>query len=184
MATAKSKKVKGELRSEVESEPVRYSLNVGRLVIDPEDNLVVQLEHGGFGKMRSRGLAVERAGERRASPFSHPYYLDREDHAEQVRRIDEFIEQNPHVATNPRIGLRKFTGADTPPTGAWDEMGAEQVYGFMNGTGQDLKAAMKYELNRHDSLGGPREDVIEVLERINEEDKIAGVDDAGVEVEF
>jgi hypothetical protein len=171
---AKAKKL-DTLRKEVESEKVKYSLNIGRLVIDPKDDVIVQLANGRHGTVHNQGLVVERDGPQHSDGFTGEFDPKIPAHAEYIRRVDEFIEANPHIVTNPKIQLRKWSGNKIPPDGAWDELSVEQIRGLMALPGKDLKAAMRYELSKGEDA---RDEVLDVLEELYSSVDMSNVDDA------
>jgi hypothetical protein len=83
-----------------------------------------------------------------------------------MRIVDGWIEKNPSKA---RVnGIYKM-GTTRPVSRIqnWDQMDEEQVRSVLEATQTDLTWAMEYELLRPDELGGPREEILDLIEEIH-----------------
>jgi len=162
MATKKSKP--GELESELLNHKVQYTMNKGRVALRSKGKRTVQLNDGSFDSIRVPALELIAAGIKRQGNVSQEFDMSNPDHAKQVEEIDDILERFPAIASTHNI--RKLTDDEVPPPGGmsnWDNMTVAQIRNVLDGTGIDLREAMRYELQ----LAEPRREVIEAIEALN-----------------
>lgn len=159
---------KPTLADRVNNEPVRYSLNCGRIALRPADNEVVQTGAGRFDRVNVEPVELVREGAYRDELFTRVYDPADPRDAEFIEYVDAFLEANPHFATDVRLGVRKY-GVNEPivPFPNYDNASPEAIVSAVENMGHPLERIMKYELSKDE----PREDVIEALNALDAKQK-------------
>jgi predicted Fe-S protein YdhL (DUF1289 family) len=154
------------LRDKLATDKVRYVIaNAAVVVIDNPDSTLVQKDDGSFGKMKKDGIYLTRIRGMRHSPVSEQFDPMQEDQKKYIDIVDEWIKDNPDAAR--RAGVFKLgTRRPNERIANWDHMDASQIEAVMRATETDVIWAIQYELNRDEEDGGPRKDVIQVIEKI------------------
>lgn len=154
------------LREQLDSRLVRYRLGkVFVQTIEKPFTRTVQLDDGRFGEMKSEGLYLARVGDGTGTNLSDGFDPSVPEQAEAIRKYDQWLEQNKMTAF--RNGIEKI-GVKRPAARIpnWDNMDLGQLENVVEAVKPDLLWAMEYELLRDPEIGGPREDVVNLLEEI------------------
>lgn len=153
------------LKYAVDMQPVRFAIGVGILVLEPKDHTIVQVD-GKFAKQHHQGLTLEREGTLREFPFTRAYDPNKVDDYEIIRRVEKHLEDNPGLANAPISLAIVPQHTPVPPDSAWDTMSATAIKQLVEITGKDLFACMNYEISKGEDC---RDDVVEILEKLNED---------------
>jgi hypothetical protein len=171
MAKTKSQK----LQQKVNSDKVRYALACGRLVIQPKGSQLIEVG-GRWERMELPGISLTSEGERRSDGVTREYDPTNPKDAKIIETVDQFMEDNPEVVNLITVQLRKMTGPSLgAPLPRWDEMDAESIVKGIMATSHDPEHCYRYELQRNDRFDRngqklePREEVLDALERLNDD---------------
>ena len=157
------------LRDKLEGRDVMYRLGkVGIQTIRQPQKRMVELKDKTFEKVTEHGVYMRRMGDGRHSELTVPLDPTNPEHAELIDQYDTWLEEHPHKAVFNRISK---VGHDRPVDRIqnWDAMTVEQVQNVVEAIKPDLLWCMEYELKRPEDKGGPREEVIELLEDLHTE---------------
>lgn len=167
---AKSKtKILREVQSELEGEkPVAF---ISRTGADRAWLIPSQPIHGANGQYlgMDEGLHVDFGG----VGITRGYYLSNPVDADQVDRIRAFIQTNHPLIHE--LGLEERTPEQPlPPLKKWDTLNLNAIkVALLADFGDDhegnvavLKQGVRYELQRPEHIGGPRKDLIAMLEAL------------------
>ena len=148
-------------------EPVRWGMNCGRVVIQPQDQKLVPMAHGQYGAVEVPGVELTRLGTYSDELFTRFYDPAKPEDKNVIDTVREFVRVNPRYENDISIGLREY-GMNDPikPFPDYDTADAERIGVVVENSGQDIASVLKYELTqRRDAAGelDPRDDVIDVL---------------------
>jgi len=155
---------KKTLRETLEGRDVLYRLGkIGIQTIRQPKKRFMQLDNGTYETVLDDGVYMTRMGDGRSTELTIPMDPDNPVHAKLIKDYDEWISKNPYKATRNQISK---LGANRPGERIqnWDNMTVNQVEAVLDAIKPDLIWCMEYELKRPLEIGGPREDIIEVLE--------------------
>lgn len=167
------------LREQLDSRRVRYRMeNVFVQTIEGPNTSTVLRGDNTFGEVKKPGVYLQRIGDG-STKLSDGLDPLNEDHKVLIDKYDEWIAKNPFIAR--RNGIEKI-GVKRPAARIprWDHMDVGQIEAVLEATQPDLLWAMEYELYRDDELGGPRQDVIDLLEDINVNGYMSSVEESDV----
>lgn len=154
----------GTLREEVEGQGVAYVLErCTVLLLEKGQDISKPKGDGTYIQERTPDIYVTRA--HKGTNLTYKFNPLDEKQAEVISVYDEWIAKNPGKARAK--GFYKV--GDVRPQNfiqRWDEMTVEQIEAVVDAMQPNLVTAMQYELLRPEDLGGPREEVIDLLETI------------------
>jgi hypothetical protein len=154
----------GELEKDVLGQKVRYSLNKGKLILQPMESRAVQFKDGSFGRITDRRIALYGRIPHDDGFLSQEFDMSVKEDREDVEFIDDLLARYPEIANVN--GVRKLSDDEVPPPGGmanWNEMTVLQIKAVLDGTGLDLRGAMAYELQQE----SPRAEVIKTIEQLH-----------------
>ena len=163
---------KPSLREQIQTRHVRYRLNNVAVLCLQKPKEVPVMRDGVQHMHKEPAIFITRIGDGKMGPFTEQFDITEESVREYVDFVDAWIARNPRGAA--QAGLAKLND-ERPPARIqnWDNMSAEQIRTVLDATRIDLTWAMEYELLRPDTIfdlagqeatGGPREEVIDLIE--------------------
>lgn len=156
------------LKETLNGRGVRYRLkNVGIQTIDIPSSALVMQDDQTWGRVTKGGLYMSRLGDRKQTELTGIFDPENPEHAMIIQAYDYWIEKNPARARSN--GIEKI-GVNRPDAriDRWDEMSIDQIEAVVDALKPDLLWAYEFESKRPDDLGGPRDEVLELLEAFHE----------------
>ena len=152
------------LEETVNTKGVQYRLkNVGIQTIDIPSSAMVMQDDNTWGRLKKEGLYLTRMGDRKSSELSGIFDTDDPKQMLFVDAVDRWIEENPARAKANGIERLGLTRPD-PRIDRWDSLDIDQIEAVVDALKPDLVWAFEFESKRSEELGGPREEVLELLE--------------------
>lgn len=147
------------LRESIEKRGVYYTLNKGRVQITAQDKALVETAPGRFGHLPVDGFSLVAMGSLREFGKSQVFHPEIKEHAEKIKLIDRWIEDNPARAKKNGVSKVDLT-VSTPPVDTWNNLSVADCVKAVELTGKPLEA-VEYELSRGEDS---RQEVIDAVE--------------------
>lgn len=144
-----------DLRSRVENQKVRVSMNVKHFCVQSGDERVVQLADGSYGKIPIEQITFSREGDRNSSPWTRLYDLENENDKRHIDALKKKLEENPHLHDDHRFRVRIAGEYDSAePWPGYDDQDAEQIIAYFHALPgayrPSLESMLSYELSKDD----------------------------------
>lgn len=170
-----------KLRDTIQSDKVQYALACGRLCIVPKGSQLVQTVNGGFERMEHPGLSLVSEGEFRQNGITREFDPSNPKDKKIIDTVDQFMIENPEVVNLPTVKLTKMTGPQLgAPIPRMDQMDPRELFEAIKLTRVSAEDCMRYELQKDE----PREDILDMLEKVYEKQSEAAQDRAEATVQL